>query len=76
LVFLLKWFRKLTGGLLEKILERDNLNTAFKKVKSNKGTHGVDGMEADELLPYLKQHGETIKQAILERNYIPAPSGG
>ncbi len=64
---------KLTGGLLEKILERDNLNTAFKKVKSNKGSHGVDGMEVDELLPYLKQHGETIRQAILEGNYIPAP---
>lgn len=64
---------KSTGGLLEKILDRDNLNTAFKKVKSNKGSHGVDGMEADELLPYLKQHGGTIRQAILEGNYIPAP---
>jgi RNA-directed DNA polymerase len=64
---------KLTEGLLEKILERDNLNTAFKKVKSNKGSHGMDGMEADELLPYLKQHGETIRQAIREGKYIPAP---
>lgn len=64
---------KLTGGLLEKILERDNLNTAFKRVKSNKGSHGVDGKEVDKLLPYLKQHGETIRQAILEGRYIPAP---
>lgn len=64
---------KLTGGLLEQILDRDNLNTAFQRVKSNKGSHGVDGMEADELLSYLKQQGETIRQAIREGNYIPAP---
>ena len=36
--------------LLERILERDNLNNAFKRVKSNKGSHGVDGMKVDELL--------------------------
>lgn len=39
-----------TGGLLEKILDRGNLNLAFKRVKSNKGSHGADGMKVDELL--------------------------
>jgi RNA-directed DNA polymerase len=60
-------------SLLEKILHRDNLNQAYKKVKSNKGSHGVDGMTVDELLPYLKQHGETIRQAILKGSYRPQP---
>ena len=30
--------------LLERILSRDNLNLAYKRVKANKGSHGVDGM--------------------------------
>ena len=36
-------------GWLEKILDRNNLNTAFKKVKSNKGAGGIDGMGVDNL---------------------------
>jgi len=59
--------------LLEKILDRNNLNWAYKRVKANKGSHGVDGMKVDELLPYLKQNGELIKQSILEGTYRPKP---
>lgn len=59
--------------LLEKIIERQNLNRAYKQVKANKGSHGVDGMEIAELLPYLKQHGEEIRQAILGGQYEPQP---
>lgn len=61
------------GNLLEKILDSNNLNRAFKRVKSNRGSHGVDGMKVDELLPFLKQNGEAIRQAILEGSYIPQP---
>lgn len=59
--------------LLERILERDNLNNAFKRVKSNKGTHGVDEMEVDELLQYLKDNGDQLKQSILDGKYRPNP---
>jgi len=62
-----------TGKLLEKVLERDNLNHAYKRVKKNDGSHGVDGMQVDELLPYLKQHGDSLKQSILEGKYRPQP---
>jgi len=62
-----------TGNLLEKVLDRENLNHAFKRVKKNGGSHGVDGMKVDELLPYLKQHGENLKQSILEGKYRPQP---
>jgi len=60
-------------GLLEKILDRDNMNRAFKKVKSNKGKPGIDGMTVDELLPFLKENGDRIKQAIMEGTYSPKP---
>lgn len=45
------------NGLLEEILSTDNLNKAYKRVKSNKGAHGVDGMEVEHLLQYLKDNG-------------------
>ena len=35
--------------LLEEILSRDNLNKAYKRVKKNKGAHGVDGMKVEDL---------------------------
>jgi RNA-directed DNA polymerase len=60
-------------GLLEKILAPDNMNRAFKKVRSNKGSHGIDGMTVDELLPFLKENGDRIKQAIMEGTYSPKP---
>ena len=60
-------------GMLEKIVNRDNLNQAFKKVKANKGSHGTDGMKVEELLDYLKAHGEALKQSILDGKYRPNP---
>jgi RNA-directed DNA polymerase len=62
-----------TSNLFEKVLDRGNLNLAYKRVKKNDGSHGVDGMKADELLPYLKQHGENLKQSLLEAKYLPQP---
>ena len=53
------------NGLLEEILSRDNLNKAFKQVKRNKGTHGVDGMEVEHLLQYLKDNGEELVKKVL-----------
>lgn len=60
-------------GLLEKILDRDNMNQAYKKVKSNKGAGGVDKMGVDELLPYLKQNREQLLQSIKDGKYHPNP---
>lgn len=62
-----------SSNLLEAIVDRDNLNRAYKRVKANGGSPGVDGMTVDELLPYLKQHGNAIRQAILEGTYVPQP---
>lgn len=62
-----------TGKLLEKVLDRENLNLAYKRVKKNGGSHGVDGMKVEELLPYLRQHGENLKQSLLEGKYQPQP---
>ena len=60
-------------GLLEEIISNENLNEAFKRVKRNKGSHGIDKMGVDELLPYLKSHGEELKQSIVKESYKPNP---
>ena len=41
------------AGLLEDILNRENLNRAYKRVKANKGAAGIDGMNVEEALPWL-----------------------
>ncbi|WP_413228444.1 group II intron reverse transcriptase/maturase [Clostridium sp. CS001] len=64
---------KYTNGLFERIIDRNNLNQAFKKVKANKGSHGIDGMKVDELLRYLKENGASLRQSLLEGKYKPNP---
>ena len=59
--------------LLEQILNRNNLNQAFERVKRNKGAHGIDKMGVGEMLKYLKANGCAIKQAIAEGKYKPNP---
>ena len=49
------------SDLMEKILERGNLNKAYQRVKSNKGAPGIDGMTVEEALPWLKEHREEGK---------------
>jgi RNA-directed DNA polymerase len=60
-------------GLLEKILDPDNMNLATRRVKANGGSHGVDGMTVGELLPFIKQNRRQIKQSIREGAYCPQP---
>ena len=60
-------------NLLEKILNRDNLNRAYKRVKSNKGAAGIDGMTVEEALPWLQEHKEELLQSIREGKYKPSP---
>ena len=71
--------------LLEAILYRDNLNRAYKRVKANKGAPGVDGVTVEEALPWLKEHGKEMTEAIrsgkykptaVRRKEIPKPDGG
>lgn len=61
------------GKLLDNILDRDNLNQAFKQVKRNKGTAGVDGMTVHGLGGYMALNKEEIISQIRHRKYQPQP---
>ena len=65
--------RKDGADLLEKVLCRDNLNKAYKRVKANKGASGVDGMTIDEALPWLKEHRNELLESIRNGKYKPSP---
>ncbi len=60
-------------NLLDLILRKENLNKAYKQVKANKGSGGIDGMQVDELLPYLRENQETLIQKIRDGRYKPNP---
>lgn len=59
--------------LLERILNRDNLNRAYKRIKSNHGAPGIDGMTVEAALPWLREHGDELLQSIREGRYKPSP---
>ena len=60
-------------GLLEQILSPMNLNRAFKRVRSNKGSGGIDKMEVESLKDYLVENKEQLIQSILDGKYRPNP---
>ncbi|NFF79370.1 group II intron reverse transcriptase/maturase [Clostridium sporogenes] len=62
-----------TNNLLERVLARENMLKAMKRVIANKGSHGVDGMRVDELRTFIINNWLTIKQKLLEGRYKPSP---
>ena len=54
-------------------MRKDNLNVAYKRVRSNRGSGGIDGMQVDELLPYLRKNQETLIREIRVGKFKPNP---
>ena len=59
--------------LLERILSKDNMNAAYKRVCVNKGASGVDGVTVEELGEYIKENWNNIREQIRRREYKPQP---
>ena len=59
--------------LLEQILERDNMMTAYIKVKSNGGASGIDGINTKDVRDYLVKNWSGIREQIRQRKYKPQP---
>jgi hypothetical protein len=55
------------------VLEKENLQKAWKQVKANKGAPGIDNISIEEFPEYAFRHWEGIKTALLEGTYQPAP---
>lgn len=68
--------RALNENLMEKICEKDNLNKAYKKVKSNAGVPGIDGVEISKLAEWIRNNQETLIKSLLNGTYKPSPVKG
>jgi RNA-directed DNA polymerase len=55
------------------VLDKENLQKAWKQVKANKGAPGIDNMSVEEFPEYAFVHREGIKSALLEGTYEPSP---
>lgn len=61
------------SGLLQEVLTRENLQLALKRVRSNKGAAGVDGLGIDETIEQLKMAWPAIRAQLLAGTYRPKP---
>src|SRR5580658_7261369 len=61
--------------LMEEVCKRENCWQAYKRVKANKGSPGIDGRKVGELWGYLKQHWPSIREQLLGGTYQPQPVG-
>lgn len=61
----------LTSELMEQICSRTNLNQAYKRVKSNKGAAGVDGITVDKLKSFIEERKASLVASLLDGSYIP-----
>jgi len=63
----------LTEQLMEEVCDRENLVRAWKRVRQNKGSPGVDGMTIGDAKDYLREHWPSIRSQLLEGTYQPQP---
>ena len=59
--------------LMEEVCAHDNCVQAYKRVKSNKGSAGIDGMTVEQLPEHLKEHWPAIREQLLAGTYKPQP---
>jgi RNA-directed DNA polymerase len=60
-------------NLMMRILERNNVQRAWARVKSNKGAPGSDGMTLDDFPGYARAHWSEIRQSLIDGSYQPRP---
>jgi RNA-directed DNA polymerase len=58
---------------MEEVCTRENCLRALKRVKSNKGSPGIDGITVEELPGYLMEHWPAIREQLLSGPYKPQP---
>ena len=63
----------LHDDLMERVLARENLQRAWKRVKSNKGAPGVDGMAIEDFAEFARSNWPDIRQALRDGSYQPQP---
>ena len=59
--------------LLERIVSRQNMQRAWKRVKANKGAPGIDGKSIEEFPEFARKHWDGVRESLLAGTYQPSP---
>lgn len=59
--------------LMEEVVNRENLKKALERVRANRGSPGIDGMNVDELPGHLRRHWPKLRDQLLSGRYHPQP---
>jgi RNA-directed DNA polymerase len=68
--------RALTVSLMEQVCDPKNLLRAYRRVRSNKGKPGVDGMTVHDLADWLRENSAALTASLLDGTYRPQPVRG
>ncbi len=60
-------------SLWEQMLSPENLGRALRRVRANRGAPGADGMTTEELVPWLREHWASVREALDAGTYRPSP---
>jgi RNA-directed DNA polymerase len=63
----------LHDDLMAQVVDPANLQRAWKQVKANQGAPGIDGMPLEDFPAFAREHWPTVRQALLDGTYQPAP---
>ena len=69
----LSWTKAESASFMERVVDPENMERAYRKVVANKGAPGVDGMTVHQLANHLKQHWPTLRERLLADAYHPSP---
>jgi len=81
----LPWTKAEPASLMERVVDPENMERAYRRLVTSKGAPVVDGMTVHQLADHLKQHWPTLRQRLLADEYhpsliraatIPKPKGG
>lgn len=59
--------------LMEAVLASANVKQAWRRVKSNRGAPGIDGLHIDDFPAYAREHWPAIRQSLHDGCYQPQP---
>ncbi|UEQ02876.1 group II intron reverse transcriptase/maturase [Halomonas profundus] len=69
----LSWTKAEPTSLMERVVDPENMERAYRRVVANKGAPGVDGMTVYQLADHLKTYWPTLRERLLADQYHPSP---
>ena len=63
----------LHDDLMARVLDPENLQRAWKRVKANRGAPGIDGMRIEDFAEFARSNWAEIRQQLRDGRYQPQP---